>query len=73
MLMNTPLGLEVGDYFPFVSIKFCNGYTKHVHNFCDDKDILLFHCKNIDMIPVLKNLKDFISLFCFLMDNLHHT
>lgn len=41
-LINTPLGLEVGDYFPFVSIELCHGQPKHMHNFCDEKDTIIF-------------------------------
>ena len=64
-LINTPLGLEVGDYFPFVSIELCNGQLKHMHNFCDNKDIMFFHCQHIDMIPSLKRVEGFhvIALF----------
>ena len=59
------VGLEVGDYFPFVSIELCHGQTKHMHNFCDNKDIMFFHCQHIDMIPSLKRVEGFHVIVLF--------
>lgn len=59
------VGLEVGDYFPFVSIQLYKQHVKHMHCFCDNNDIIIFHCQNIDMISSLKRTNDFHFIILF--------
>lgn len=57
--------LEVGDYFPFVSLKFSNNVTKHIHNYVDNNEFVVIHCKDISMIKNMNIHPDFHHMIFF--------
>jgi hypothetical protein len=58
---NNKYSLEEGDYFPFISIKYDNGYEKHFHNYVDNKEFMIIIVDNIEK---LTKIKDYISNNC---------
>jgi prolyl 4-hydroxylase len=46
--------MEVGDYFPFVTLQFQSGQDKHIHNYVDNKNFAIIVVKNIENIGEIK-------------------
>ena len=61
-IYNKKYCLEEGDYFPFISIKYDNGYEKHFHNYVvDNKEFIIII---VDNIKKLTKIRNYISNNC---------
>lgn len=58
--------LEIGDYFPFVTLKLSNNQTRDIHNYIDNNEFIIIHCKDVNMIGGINILPGFHYIIIYL-------